>query len=1011
MTNSYQKTNNALGWLSFFIATVTYVLTLEPSVSFWDCGEFIASAFRMQVVHQPGAPLFLMIQKMFSLLAFGDVNKVAYFMNFGSAVCSGFTILFLFWTITALAKKVVAPKGEMNTSQMISIMGAGLVGALAYTFSDTFWYSAVESEVYAQSSMATALVVWLIFKWETHADEARSDKWILLIAYIMGLSIGIHLLNLLTIPALVMVYYFRKSDKVTNAGIFKFLGIGIVILAVIQYGIIQYTIKGMAYFDLFFVNVLGMGFGAGIFAFFILVIAGITWGILYSIKHQKHWLNLALLSVTFILMGYSSFTMIVVRAKAKTNLNNSNPDNAFSFQSYLDREQYGQRPLFNGQNFNSKPIDVKYGATLWRKGKDKYEEDGKKFSYVYDNKVLLPRMYDSESNHPQFYQQWMNLGPEESPNLFKNIGFLLSYQTNFMYMRYFMWNFVGRFNGNQGYGNEVDGQWFTGLNILDKGRVGDKSTFPPVIQNDDARNQLFALPLILGLLGIIWHFKRNQKDAGIVALLFFFTGVAIVLYLNQTPNQPRERDYAYVGSFYAFCIWVGLGVIYIQEFLQKKLSPKMAASAATLIGLLAAPILMAQQEWDDHDRSTNLIAHDSAVNYLNSCAPNAILFCYGDNDTYPVWYAQEVEGVRPDVRVINLSLFDSDWYLNDVQRKANTSEPIDLHISPDKYAGSTRSIIRYHDFKVQQALDLKEVLAMITSDDKDNQFQMNDGTYENVLPTRNFKIPVNPNEVIAAGVLPASLKSQIVDSIVFKFKGDQPDNAAYVTKGNLGMLSILAYNNWKRPIYFTSAMPPSQHNGLDEYLYDIGMVQQLLPLKKGSFKDNVYPPYYYHNVMNQYKWGNAKTMKHIDAQVGGDQVMSMFNGLFSTLTQSLIDENHLDSARKVLKKYEEVMPQNRFFNLRSTLSRLYIAKCYYELNESQKGNALMMGNIDFLSKQLKYFSTLSNDKGYMIDTNDFQLSLQIMAMMAQIADQNKQIAIYQQIETALKPYQSYFSQR
>ncbi|MBC7913893.1 MAG: DUF2723 domain-containing protein, partial [Pyrinomonadaceae bacterium] len=625
----YTKLNNLLGWACFLIAAITYTLTLEPTASFWDTGEFIASAYKLQVVHQPGAPLFIMIAKVFSLLA-SDKSQVAFWMNMSSALASAATILFLFWTITALARKVLIKNGEeLTSSQVITIMGSGLVGALAYTFSDTFWFSAVEAEVYALSSLCTAIVFWAILKWDHHATEANSDKWLIFIAYIMGLSIGVHLLNLLVIPAIALVYYFKRTAKPTSKGTLISLLIGIVILGVIQYGIILYLVKFAAYIDLFFVNTLGMGFGSGVIVLAILIIGGLTYGIQYSINKAKPILNLALICTVFILMGYSSYAMIVIRAKANPTLNNNDPDNVFSLLSYLSREQYGDRPLLYGQYYDSERIDYKEKGNIYRKGDEKYEVAGKKYDYVYDKNTILPRMFSDDPQHVAFYKDWMQISEGESPGFGHNLGFFFTYQTGFMYARYFLWNFAGRQNDDQGNGNHVSGNWISGIKPLDALHLGSQDDLPPSIVENKGYNRFYFLPLILGLIGAIWHFKRKEKDAGVVGLLFFFTGLAIVLYLNQNPLQPRERDYAYAGSFYAFTIWIGLGVAAIAEFLKKRTSAKTAGIAATLIGLLMAPVLMAKEGWDDHDRSEKTTARDFAIDYLESCAPNAILFTYG----------------------------------------------------------------------------------------------------------------------------------------------------------------------------------------------------------------------------------------------------------------------------------------------------------------------------------------------------------------------------------------------
>lgn len=957
---NYSKVNNIVGWICFLIATLTYVLTLEPSASFWDCGEFIASAFRMQVVHQPGAPLFLMLQRFFSIFAAGDLTKIAYWMNVGSAVSSGATILFLFWTITALAKKTILKAGEeLTTGKLISIMGAGAVGALAYTFSDSFWFSAVESEVYAQSSLFTAIVFWAILKWEAHADEPRADRWLLFIAYIMGLSIGIHLLNLLTIPALAFIYYFKRTDKATTSGIIKTLIVGILILAVIQYGIIQYLVSFGAYFDLFFVNTLGLGFGTGVLFFAILLIGALVWGIRYSIQHQKRLLNLGLISTVLIIFGYASFSMIIIRAKADPNLNNSAPKDAFSFLSYLNREQYGDRPLGYGPNYNSEKVGVTEGKTIWRKGKDKYEVAGKKTDYEYNNNTLLPRMYSDDPKHAAFYKEWMRLDDSKNPNLVDNVGFLFSYQIGYMYMRYFMWNFAGRQNDEQGQGSGFEGSWISGIKPIDALRQGDQSHLPPSTVDNKAYNRFFFLPLILGVIGALWHFKRNQKDAGVVALLFFFTGIAIVLYLNQKPLEPRERDYAYVGSFYAFAIWIGLGALAIKEWLFKKLTPTAGAIGATVIGLLAAPVIMAEQGWDDHDRSTKLVPHDIALDYLQSCAPNAILFTYGDNDTYPLWYIQEVENVRPDVRIVNLSLFDTDWYINGLRQKQNESAPLPISMKPEQYVQGERDVMPYDDYKIAGSIELKNVVDLLLSNDESDKVPMQDGSKSNFLPTKNLKITVDPQQVISTGTVPAADAAKITTTMDWKF------NKGYVTKGTLAMFDILAHNNWKRPIYFASTVPSEQYNGLDKYLYSEGLAMRLLPLKADTTASEDRPeqlntPVLYNNVMTKFKWGNMKTAKYLDPQSSDDTFI--FTNLFSSLTSSLIKEGKTADAKKVVDKYFAVMP-DKFFGIRTVVVKFYMAENLYKLGETARANDILDKSGDYINKELNYLADISQSKG------------------------------------------------
>lgn len=989
---NYSKINNITGWICFAIATLTYILTLEPSVSFWDCGEFIASALKMQVVHQPGAPLFLMIQRFFSLFAFGDTTKVAYFMNVGSAIASGATILFLFWTITALAKKVLIKENEeISKANLISIMGAGLVGALAYTFSDSFWFSAVESEVYALSSLFTAIVFWAILKWEAVANEPRADRWLLFIAYIMGLSIGIHLLNLLTIPAIAFVYYFKKTKKATTPGIIKTGVIGILILAVIQYGIIQYLVSLGAYFDLFFVNTLGMGFGSGVIFFAIVLIGALIWGIRYSIRHQKKILNLALLSTVLIIFGYGSFAMIIIRAKADPNLNNSDPDNAFSFLGYLNREQYGDRPLLFGPNYNSQPVEVKEGKTLYRKGADKYEVAGKKTEYVYDRTTPFPRMYSDDARHIGYYKDMLGLDDAQFPTLVDNVRFFFSYQLGLMYSRYFLWNFVGRQNDDQGQGSVYEGQWLSGIKPFDSFLLGSQKNLPPTIVDSKAYNRFFFLPLIIGLLGAVWHFKRSQKDAGIIALLFFFTGIAIVLYLNQKPMEPRERDYAYAGSFYAFAIWIGLGVLAIREWLNKKLTPANGAILATGVGLFAAPVLMGAQGWDDHDRSEKLVAHDIAVDYMESCAPNAILFTYGDNDTYPLWYIQEVENVRPDIRLVNLSLFDTDWYINGMKRKQNESEPLPISMKESQYVQGVRDVMYYQDYKLEGPVELSNIVGILLSDNDADKIARQDGSKDNFIPTKNFKLTVNREDVIKNGVVAAADSSKIVPSMEWTF------NKNYVTKGTLAMLDILVHNNWKRPIYFASTVPSEQYNGLDNYLYTEGLALRLRPLKVDTAlgrTDLINTPVLYNNLMNKFKWGNVRTANYLDTQSADD--ISIFTNLFNTTITGLLKDGRKEDAKKVADRYFQSMP-DKFYGMRSTMGAYFMAENLYALNDVKRANELIEKSAAYIKKELDYLADVSDSKKKFIGGQNVQLGMSFLNQMANTAEKNKQTKLSKEL--------------
>ena len=1007
---TYNKTNNLLGWLTFLIASTVYILTAEASASYWDCGEFISAAYKLQVVHQPGAPLFLMIGKIFSLFA-NDPKMVAYCVNISSALSSGATIMFLFWTITALGKKVALKSSStLSSSQLFSIMGAGLVGSLDYAFSDSFWFSAVESEVYAMSSLSTAIVFWAILKWDAHADEPYADKWILFIAYVMGLSIGVHLLNLLAIPAMAVVYYFRRSKTATIKGVFVSLFAGIVILAFIQYGIIQYLIKFGANFDLLFVNSLGFGFGSGVIFFGLIVTLVTIWLITYSIKKKKPILNLAMLSFVLILFGYSSFAMIVIRAKANPTLNNSAPEDAFSFLSYLNREQYGDRPLLIGQNFDAKPTASEEKGNIYRKGKDKYEIAGKKQSYVYDNNTLFPRMYSSDSNHPAVYRDWMGLGPEESPTLATNLGFFATYQVGFMYMRYFLWNFAGRQNDVQGIGNYTDGNWISGIKSLDALRLGDQSKLPQSITENKANNQLYFLPLIIGLIGAFWHFKNSQKDAGIVGLLFFFTGLAIVIYLNQTPSQPRERDYAYVGSFYAFAIWIGLGVFAISEWLKKLLSPKIAAISATVICLCAAPILMANQEWDDHDRSEKTTSRDFAKNYLNTCAPNAILFTYGDNDTYPLWYVQEVENYRPDVRIVNLSLFDTDWYINQLRKPFNSSSPLPMTISPDQYVTGVRDVIYYQDYNLTGSQNLKDIFEFITSENPDAKVEYQSGRKENFLPTKNFKLNVDLQQLIKTKTISQEDLGKAVSEMDWTYNG------AYLTKGQLAILDILIHNNWERPIYFAFTVPSSNFLGLDNYLFNEGFALRLIPKIKAKIPsdsplgetEQVNTSAMYQNLMTRFTWANVKNAKYLDPE--SLKMVFLSVNKFNELAKNLIFEGKIDSARNVMKACLKVMPITTTFDPNFSLSKYEMISLFYQLGMKKEANDLLTQSAKLVTQELNYHYSLIQKKENLAN-RDIQLNLFVLSQFEEMTKKYGETKLHTEMEAQLKDFDTKFGRQ
>lgn len=1002
---NYNKINNIVGWLCALVATTVYILTLERTTSWWDTGEFIAAAYKLQIVHQPGAPLFLMLQNVFSNLAFGNPERIAFWMNVGSAVSSGLTILFLFWTITALARKAVWKKGTtLDQGGLIRIIGAGVVGALAYTFSDTFWFSAVESEVYAMSSLCTAVVFWAILKWDAHADEPDANKWLLFIAYIMGLSIGVHLLNLLAIPALALVIYFRKAEKPSNMGALKAMFIGCVIVAVILWGIIQYLLKAAAQFDLFFVNTLGMGFGTGVMVFALLLVGAIIYGIWYSIRAAKPMLNIIVLSFALIVFGYSSFAMVLIRAKADPTLNNSDPDNVFSFLSYLNREQYGDEPKFVGPYFDSKPVEMEYGAKTYRKGETRYEEAGRSIGYKFDRETIFPRIYSyREPQHQQYYRDYLQLGQNESPTFGDNLKFFFSYQIGHMYARYFLWNFAGRQNDQQGHGDFTTGNWISGIKAIDNMRLGGQYSLPENLKTDPSNNKYYFLPLLLGLIGAWWHFRRNQKDAGVVGLLFFFTGLAIVLYLNQNPLQPRERDYAYAGSYYAFAIWIGLGVLGLQEWLGKKLDGRTAGILATVIGLVMAPVLMAKDGWDDHDRSHKFVARDLAKNYLESCAPNAILFTYGDNDTYPLWYAQEVEGVRPDIRVVNLSLLSADWYVRQMTRKVNNAGALPINIPESKYVKGVRDVIYYHDAKIPGYVDVDKVVALMLSDNPNDKLPLFGDEPENFLATKNLQLRIDREEVIRNQAVPEKWYDSIVDTMRWTYTRN------YVSRTELAILDILSNNRWERPVYFSVTVPTEQYMGLDKYLVSEGFALRLMPVAVETDPRGQGMPVntdaLYDQIMNKYVWGNLKNSPYLDPE-SYNMVSMIVNSIYSSAAEGLLAEGREAEAREVLDNGLANLPA-RIFRIRDAFTYSFFIDNLYAVGRTEEAGRLVQLNLDYLKDQLDYYLAIAETKPN-LEAQNIQFGIYILGQLSDIANNHGQHEIHDRVEQMIEGYHQRF---
>lgn len=980
--NKFKKYNNIVGWVVFTIATIVYLMTMERTTSFWDCGEFIATAYKLQVGHSPGAPLFMILGRIFTFFAVSK-EHVALMMNAMSALMSSFAILFLFWTITHLAKKlIVADNNNISQANIISILGAGVVGALAYTFSDTFWFSAVEAEVYASSSFFTAIVFWAVLKWEDAADQPGSDRWLILTAYLMGLSIGVHLLNLLTIPAIAMVYYFRKY-KGTTGGAIAALLIGVAILAFVQFGVIQGVPILASKMEIWFVNSLGLPFDSGAIFFMILLLVVFIAAIYYFHKKGKYNLYLYTIATLFVLIGYSSYISTIVRSRADVPIDMTNPDDIMSLVKYLQRDQYGAQPIFTGPDFNSKP-------SVYEKGKPVYYEttkDGKPYyeivgygqpNRVYDNaeKRFFPRIWSA--GHSRFYQSYLGLAENEKASAKDNFYFFTSYQLNHMWWRYFMWNYVGRQNDEQGtsYGEPQNGNWISGIKPIDKlfGR-GDIDTLPDYLKNNKARNQYYFLPFILGILGLVYQFNRNKKDGTIVGLLFFFTGIAIVLYLNNTPPQPRERDYAYAGSTYAFAIWIGLGVLMIIDWLNKLLKNKNTSSTvATMLCLLAVPALMAFEGWDDHDRSQKTLARDTAYNVLMSCDPNAIIFTVGDNDTYPLWYLQEVEEVRRDVRIVNLSLLGIDWYIEQLQNKINDADPVPMIWEFKDFKADKNNAVLVRPMQgVSSAnyYDLIEMLQVIYSEHPQLQAELSTGEKIMTIPTANFSLDVNKEAVIKSGWVKPEDSSIIENKIYFSIQ----DRAIY--KNALGILNIIAgvaRDGWKRPIYFSAGFPGgNDFQSLEEYLQLEGVTHKLMPIAFTNSSPQI-GAFQHTNLdksldlfLNQYKWGGAETGKvYFDEK---NKVMMMtYRITAAKLANALTAADRKSDAVQVLDKALQSIPYSSY---QYDQSIWMMIEAYYLCDQKEKaaeiGNVIVRDNVKLLSHHLAIGNDSARKKALDVD--------------------------------------------
>ena len=1078
----YKTVNNLVGWLTFIIAATVYCMTIEPTASFWDCPEFITTGYKLEVGHPPGAPFFMLTANLFSQFA-SDATTVAKMVNYMSALMSGACILFLFWSITHLVRKlIIKDENNITTGQLITIMGSGLVGALVYTFSDTFWFSAVEGEVYAYSSLFTAVVFWLILKWEDVADQPHSDRWIILIAYLTGLSIGVHLLNLLCLPAIVLVYYYKKVPNANAKGSLLALFGSMVLVGIVLYGIVPGVVKVGGWFELLFVNSMGLPFNTGVIVYIIILAASIIWGVYESYTEtsrprmnisfmltiallgipfyghgassviigiivlaalglylfakkldQKYQIsartmNTALLCTMMIMVGYSSYALIVIRSTANTPMDQNSPEDIFTLGEYLGREQYGTRPLFYGQAYSSKvelevkdgycvPVEANSTTKYIRKEKtsadekDSYIEVPGRVEYKYAQNMLFPRMYSSA--HAAQYKGWVDIDGVDVPydecgnaimvnipTQWENIKFFFRYQLNFMYWRYFMWNFAGRQNDLQGSGEIEHGNWITGIPFIDNWLVGDQSLLPQELKDNKGHNVFYCLPLLLGIIGLLWQAYRGQKGVQqfwVVFFLFFMTGIAIVLYLNQTPSQPRERDYAYAGSFYAFAIWVGMGVAGIIKLLQDYAKMKeLPASVLVSVLCLLVPIQMASQTWDDHDRSGRYVARDFGQNYLMSLqeSGNPIIFTNGDNDTFPLWYNQETEGFRTDARTCNLSYLQTDWYIDQMKRPAYDSPSLPITWDRVEYVEGTNEYIQIRP-EIKQTIDA--LYAQANSSDNPEALQnvrneFGEDPYElknilkywirsekeglHVIPTDSIVIKIDKEAVRRSGMkIPEALGDSIPDhmNILLRDDNGRPKRALY--KSELMMLEMLAHANWERPMYMAITVGRENQLGMDKHFIQEGLASRFTPFETKKLGTTVDSEKMYDNLMNKFKFGGIdKPGIYID-----ENVMRMcytHRRVFAQLIEQLMKEGKKDKALAALDYAEKMIPAyNVPYDWQN--GAVQMAEAYYQLGETEKADKIMDALANKAIEYLTWYLSLDNSQ-FFVSSREFQYHIALL---------------------------------
>ena len=1012
MAFNFKKWNTILGWVAFTIALVTYTLTVEPTLSFWDCGEYISTAAKLEVGHPPGAPLYQMIGAFFAMFAL-DNSQVALMVNMMSVFSSAFTILFMYWSTSMLLKKFITQFSTVDKDNSIAVLGSSFVAAMAYTFSDSFWYNAVEAEVYAMATLLIAVLFWLGLRWEQDMDKPKGNRWLLIISLVIGLSFGVHFMALLTIPSIGFLYYFKHYKTIT---VKNFIIANIVVVSVLLFIFKLLLPLTMGFFgqsEVFMVNSLGLPFNSGTIFVTVLLIAFFYFGLIYTRSQGYIQLNTLLLSILFILIGFSTWMMLPIRANANVVINENRPSDAREVLAYYNREQYGVNPLFYGPQFT----DTYAGLDAEKPYLDKapnYERDYKAGKYIIVNnyknavqnsddnqKAYLPRMWspDHAANYMTFTKPvTFRLNPEyahekelvqivsefksafsqnqidmdgyhkflkayseyliiDKPSMADNLSFMVEYQFGYMYMRYLLWNFAGRQSDNQGKYDNTDGNWMTGITVFDESRLGSQESLPSDVLNNKGRNLYYGIPFLLGLLGLIYHANKDLKSFYVLLALFLFTGFALKIYLNERPFEPRERDYALVGSFYVFAIWIGFGVYALYETIKNWLQPKIAGPVVIALSLLFAPVLMASQNWDDHDRSGKYTALAMAKAYLSSCEPNAILFTIGDNDTFPLWYAQEIENYRTDVRIVNTSLFMTDWYIDQMKAKAYESEGLPISFSHDQYVGDKLDYT-VHKPLTEERWDIKDFIQFIANDDPRTIISLQNGQKIHFYPTNKIRIPVNRATVLANKVV----SSQYNDSIVPYIDVDIKDQALY--KNRLMMLDIVANNNWKRPIYFTGgSFGDDDYLWMKDYLQLDGMVYKLVPVKNAVAdapspldmgqidSDKMY------GIVMKWDWGNSESSSiYHDTETRKNSITYRTN--LARLMETLINEGKNDKALKVIDLAMEKMPLE-YFGYYTMIEPF--AAGYYELGQKEKARTILTQLIGKYQESLKHYNTYKSD--------------------------------------------------